>query len=46
MICNILVSGDCVNVNLDGKAEITINGGEAKVFISQSDIWKFQITNS
>ena len=42
MICNILVSGDCANVNSDGKAEITINGGEAKVFVSQSDIWNYK----
>ncbi|CAL6085232.1 1 [Hexamita inflata] len=36
-ICNILKNDDCVNVGQNGQVDVTLNNGEAKVYVREGD---------
>lgn len=38
VVCNVLVDDDCINVNSDHSVEVVLVGGEAKLFVRQSDL--------
>lgn len=38
VVCNVLVDDDCVNVNSDHSVDVVLVGGEAKLFVRQSDL--------